>query len=145
VTTQKARREQALAWARVLADDHSIHVPAVGTIVPGTLHNECQRVTRMLLAVGPGYNSAITAWAHVAKRDRTSDRDYAGIPGYFNIGRYGHAVLMAGDGWCFSTDYRRAGRYDRVRIASIEKGWGAKWLGGAFTINGTRVYGSDPS
>lgn len=143
---QSERRARALTWAHLLAADHRVDVPDVGLIVPGTLHNECQKVTRMLLAVGPGYSSAITAWAHVAKRDRTSSRtDYAGIPGYFNIGKYGHAVLLAGDGWCFTTDYKRSGRYDRVRISSIEKGWGAKWLGGAFTVNGTRVYGSDPS
>lgn len=146
MTTQKARRSQALVWADQLTHDHTIHVPALGvSIVPGGLRNLCQQVTRELLQVGPGYSSAKIAYGHVAKRDRTSDRDFAGIPGYFDIGVYGHAVIMAGDGKCYSTDILRSGRYDLVAISYIEKHWGARWLGGAFTINGTRVYGSDPS
>lgn len=143
---QSVRRAQALAWAVLLTQDQVIHVPTLDAkIVPGTLHNLCQQVTRELLQVGPGYSSAKIAYGHVAKRDRTADRDFSGIPGYFDIGVFGHAVIMAGGGKCYSTDIKRRGRYDLVDIDYIERHWGARWLGGAFTVNGTRVYGSEPS
>ncbi len=144
---QVERRNQAIAWAHDLANDRTVHIPDdIGDdLVPGHLVGWCQKVTRSLLEVGPGYSDAKAAYAHVAKRDRTADRDFAGIPGYFDIGIHGHAVLMLGDGMCGSTDILRKGFYDIVKIAYIEKHWGARWLGGAFTINGTRVYGSDPS
>jgi hypothetical protein len=144
---QADRRSQARAWAQSLAHDHTINIPSsVGDdLVPGHLLGWCQKVTRSLLQVGPGYTDAKTAYAHVAKRDRTADRDFSGIPGYFDIGQHGHAVLMLGDGMCGSTDILRSGRYDIVKISLIEMHWGARWLGGAFTINGVRCYGSDPS
>lgn len=107
--------------------------------------NRCQEFTRRALGVGGGYPSAIAAWRGVAKRDRhPGTSPPAGVPCYWSGGRYGHAALSAGDGWVYSTDIKRRGRVDRVPLTLIAERWGYTYLGWARTINGVRIYGTDP-
>lgn len=108
--------------------------------------NRCQEFTRRALGVGGGAPSAIAAWRAVAKRDRHPSRTPpAGVPVYWSGGKYGHAALSAGDGYVYSTDIKRRGKVDKVPLALIEQRWkGYRYLGWARTINGVRIYGSDP-
>lgn len=107
--------------------------------------NRCQEFTRRSLGVGGGFPSAISAWRGVAKADRSPSRTPpSGVPCYFAGGKYGHAVLSAGDGWVYSTDIKRRGKVDKVKLELIEHRWGYRYLGWARTINGVRIYGSDP-
>ncbi len=118
-------------------------------------HNQCQRVCRSALHLGPGYDippgytgysSAIISWSHVDKADRHASTDApGGVPGAFAIGQFGHRVIMDfKHGWCWSSDIKRRGCVDLVPVEFIVKHWGAKWLGWSATCNGVRIYGSAP-
>lgn len=139
---QSDRRLQAVQRAQQLHNGHSISY-GDEVLHPGGLKGLCQKAVRIELQIGPGYSSAIIAWSHVAHADRIASKQApAGIPGYFDIGNYGHAVLMNGDGRCWSTDILRSGQVDLVDVDYIVRHWGARWLGAAKTCNGVRVYGS---
>ncbi len=51
-----------------------------------------------------------------------------------------HVAISAGNGWCWSTDILRPGRWDRVRIDDLAKRWNMKYLGWSETLNGVRVH-----
>lgn len=126
------RRIDAVLWCQAC----SLHTGRVDW-----LQHNCQRATRTALGVGAGYKSAIIAWSHVNKADRHGNRNGPfGTPGYFDLGKYGHAVLLDyGHEMCWTTDFKRRGCYDLVPIRDIERHWGARWLGWAETINGARI------
>lgn len=108
--------------------------------------NRCQEFTRRSLGVGGGFPSAITAWRGTAKADRSPSRTPpAGVPCYYSGGKYGHAVLSAGDGFVYSTDIKRRGKVDKVPLHMVETRWGYRYLGWSRTINGVRIYGKDPA
>lgn len=132
---RRINRTLAVAWAVARIAD------------PGQdWSNQCQRFTRTCLGVGGGFPSAITAWRGTAKADRSPSRTPpAGVPCYYSGGKYGHAVLSAGDGYVYSTDIKRRGKVDRVPLSMVENRWGYTYLGWTRTINGVRIYGSDPS
>ena len=79
---------------------------------------------------GSGQTSAIQHWGAIPSGYKfTRGTPPAGALVFWSVGRYGHVAISAGDGTCFSTDFRRTGKVDRVRIADITKGWGARYLG----------------
>lgn len=138
IANRRLNRVVALAWAL-----EQVKAPSRDWT------NDCQMFVRMALGNPGGAASAIGAWRIVAKADRvaiTADKPAPlGVPVYLSGGKYGHAVLSAGEGWVVSTDIKRRGKPDLVLLADIPKRWpGYKVLGWAKTINGERVYGSEP-
>lgn len=106
----------------------------------------CLAFTRTTLGVDAKHPSAIEAWraTPAAQRHDHDDGDAGnpppGVPLYWSGGKYGHVALSAGNGWCWSTDIRRRGKVDRVRISLIHQRWGLAYLGWCESINGVRVY-----
>lgn len=127
----RARRKEALKFAR----NESKHG---GPVWAGL----CQKFTRTGLGAGPGAASAIIAWetADDADRYRDDPTPPAGVPVYWRVGRYGHAAISAGRGYCWSTDIKRRGHVDKVRIDALSARWGAEYLGWLAVINGERVW-----
>lgn len=82
-------------------------------------------------------------WAYYATDNRhTSWPPPASVPLWWTNGTYGHVAVSAGHGYCWSTDFLRTGRVDKVRIASITSGWGQRYRGWSEDINDVRVYNS---
>lgn len=103
--------------------------------------NLCLKRVRTLLGIPAKYPSAIIAWTHVARADRHPGKQPPrGVPVFWRGGKYGHVALSDGGGWCFSTDIKRRGRLDRVRIDLVTQRWGYDYLGWTETLNGVRVY-----
>ena len=140
LTTRRVPRwtpRQAVAWA---AAEHRTGSPE--------WVNKCERFAagRAWGYFGSGWASAIAHWHGLPAGMRHTGAPATaprGSVGYFAVGRYGHAVLMDGDGWCWSTDIRRRGRVDRVPVAEITKRWGARWLGWT-QPEVSRAYGTNP-
>lgn len=144
---QAERRAQAVEWALeeaahpgflVLHDILELPTDSID------LYGRCAQVARSLLGAPGGAKDAIGQWRLVAPRDRFAPNQPipAGVPIYWLGGSHGHAALSMGDGRCASTDIKRKGKIDVVPINLIAQRWGFKFLGGAKTINGLRVYGS---
>lgn len=103
----------------------------------GTGH--CLIFVRLMAGAPAGTRDAATAWANARyKRSGTPPR---GFPVYWTGGSrgFGHIAVSDGDGWCWTTDYRREGRIDRVPIASITRNWGLRYRGWAEDVNGVRI------
>lgn len=101
----------------------------------------CLMFVRMSFNVGSRYPSAENAWGHTERR-HTSWPPPPGVPVWWTNGRFGHVVLSAGNGWCYSTDFLRTGRVDKVRINTITSAWGQHYRGWSEDINGIHVYRS---
>lgn len=83
-------------------------------------------------------------WAYYGAQDRhTSWPPPPAVPVFWTNGTYGHVVISAGHGYCWSSDFLRYGYIDKVRIASITSGWGQHYRGWSEDINRVRVYHSD--
>lgn len=67
----------------------------------------------------------------------------AAVPVWWTDGGYGHVAISAGYGYCWSNDFVRSGRIDKVRIASITSAWGKSYRGWSEDINKTRIYHSN--
>jgi hypothetical protein len=141
---QADRRAQAIDRARRAANGDRSAFKEIGLL--GSIIGRCQEFVRRLEDDGGGARDAISAWRRVAKRDRNGSRTSQpnGIPGYYSGGTHGHAVLIVDWPVVASTDIEEYGKVSLVDFRVIEKKWGYKWLGGAYTINNTRVYGSKP-
>lgn len=84
------------------------------------------------------YNYWLNAVAH-GKVVKTSDPEqipagallfHAPRPGATTIGgKAGHVAIGAGNGYEYSTDQPREGRWGRVKISAVEQSWGKKLLG----------------
>lgn len=107
----------------------------------------CLREVRECLEVGPAAADAIGAWnaakyKHAAAQVRLADVP-AGVPIFWSGGSGGHghvAIAAVKRGYCWSTDIRRPGYFDRVPIAEIAAKWGLAILGWTEDLNGVRVY-----
>jgi hypothetical protein len=99
----------------------------------------CLMFVRECFNAPAGVPSAEAAY-NMSKYRHTSWPPPAGVPVYWTNGRFGHVVLSAGDGWCWSTDFARTGYVDKVRINAITNGWGQRYRGWSEDINGVRVY-----
>jgi hypothetical protein len=103
---------------------------------------QCQKFVRTMFDVDPvpGFGSAREAWLHTDPADRHGGgRPIPGVPCYFKIGKFWHAVISTGDGNCISTDIRRRGLPDEVALYAIVRAWGAQYLGWTETICGRRI------
>lgn len=98
----------------------------------------CLKRARTLLGIPAGSPSAITAWEAIPVAHRYGDDPYPppGVPVFWRGGKYGHIAVSDGRGWCFSTDIKRRGRLDRVKIVLIHERWGLAYLGWSDTLNG---------
>lgn len=105
----------------------------------------CLKRARTLLGVRAKHPSAIKAWEATPERERFEGDTHppAGVPVFWRGGKFGHVAVSDGGGYCFSTDIKRRGRLDRVRISLIHARWGLEYLGWTATLNGEKVY--DPA
>lgn len=105
----------------------------------------CLRFVRTCLDVDAKYRTARIAWSHVAVADRHGGRrPPPAVPGWWAVGLNWHVALSAGGGNFWSTDIREPGQIDLVTGATIERAWGARWLGWSETINGRRIWIAPP-
>lgn len=102
---------------------------------------KCLVFSRSTYDVPAKYGSAAEAWSHTTERYGIQTTPPAGALVWWTGGRhgYGHVVLSAGDGWCWSSDKVRAGKVDLVRISSITRDWGLTYQGWTTDINGVQV------
>lgn len=103
----------------------------------------CLKFTRLCFNVSSRYPSAESAWFNTKKR-HTSWPPPKGVPVWWTNGRYGHVVISAGDGYCWSNDYLRTGYVDKVKIQSITAGWGQRYRGWTEDINDVVVWEKPP-
>lgn len=85
---------------------------------------------------GNGRPWAINYWLSAVSRGKVvKTRDPMRVPFgamlFFDSSRNRpeHVAIGAGNGYCYSTDFPRRGRWGRVRIRSIESAWGMKLVG----------------
>lgn len=103
----------------------------------------CLMFVRMCFAVAARFPSAREAWENAQLKHPTTDANSipAGVPVFWRTGSaFWHVALSIGAGWCLSTDVRRPGRVDRVRIDAISSAWNAQLLGWTEDLNGVRIY-----
>lgn len=105
----------------------------------------CLMQVRKAFGIAAKYPTAYAAWlgAGGAAGVNTHTLIPAGpnVPIFFKgRGAAGHIAISAGNGWCWSTDILRPGRWDRVRIEDLAKRWNMKYLGWSETLNGVRVH-----
>lgn len=93
--------------------------------------------------IGPGAPTAIAAWQRAAHQHPTANPNAIprGYPIFWSGGSHGagHVAISAGRGWCWSTDIRRPGRFDRVRVDQIRRQWGLHLEGWTQDINGETI------
>lgn len=105
----------------------------------------CLMFVRTTLGVGRRYNSAIEAWNAAKVKHRNDDNPPAGVPVFWRIGKFGHIALSDGDGYVWSTDIKRRGKVDRVKLSYVHERWGADYLGWTEDVNDKRVYTPTPA
>ena len=86
----------------------------------------CQSFARQSYGMGGFGSSAKIAWGEVSdkykhKITKYSDKEWwAAIPEgaliYSTSGTYGHAWISGNDGFCYSNDYKRAGKIDKCPV-----------------------------
>lgn len=102
----------------------------------------CLNFVRTCFNIAPLYASAYAAWTHAQHRHVGDRTPPVGVPLFWKGGShgYGHIALSAGNGLCWSSDVRRTGYVDLVKISSIETAWGQEYLGWSEDLNGVRIY-----
>lgn len=106
----------------------------------------CLLSVRTWLGIRSKYKSAKEAWLNTPAEDKHTDPDStppAGAAIYWSIGKNWHIAMSDGDGYCISTDIKRRGKADRVKISRIHAQWGATYLGWAESLNGVRLFPKD--
>lgn len=103
----------------------------------------CLRFARTMAGAPAMGGDAHSAW-EAADFKHTQGTPPAGTFVFWRGGAHGHVAVSAGGGFCYTTDFRRAGRIDRVAIADIAKGWSnLAYRGWTEDVNGVRVTGID--
>lgn len=122
---------QAIAWGRRQVEQPSRDWFAL-----------CLMFVRMCYAIGVRFPSARAAWEGAEFRRPTTDAGSipAGVPVFWRVGEFWHVALSIGAGKCLSTDVRRRGLVDVVRIDAIATAWGATLLGWTEDLNGVRIW-----
>lgn len=130
------RGNTAIAWGR-----EQMHAPVKD------FAGLCLQFVRMCFGLGAVHPSAIAAWNAAGRRHPTTDAGTIprGVPVFWRIGDFGHIALSLGGGLCLSTDVKRRGRVDIVRIDAIREAWGAQLLGWSEDLNGVRVWRNKPA
>lgn len=114
-----------------------------GTPVPPPVTGWCLMLVRLCYGIAPRYPDAASAWVGAQKRHHQTSP--TAIPrGYpvFWVGgssKHGHVAISAGEGFCWSTDIKRPGRFDRVPIVEIHQRWGLQLVGWTEDLNGATV------
>jgi hypothetical protein len=97
--------------------------------------------TDAYLIPSDGTPDATSAWQHT--RHRFTGAWIWGAFAYWTGGSHGHGhvvIMRWRKGHVFSTDYPRAGHWNRTTIAALEAAWPEiKWAGTALDINGVPV------
>jgi hypothetical protein len=102
----------------------------------------CLRTMRNLFKVDALWLDAETAWEEAKFKHPVTD--LAKIPWgvliWWTNGRHGHVALYIGNGWCITTDYKRAGYLCIARVDAL-----ASWCGGTFRgwtedVNNVRIW-----
>lgn len=108
--------------------------------------NLCLVFTRTCFDVGPKYEDAAEAWSHTDHRHGEHSTPPPGVPVWWTGGSHGHGhvAISSGQGFCYTTDYVRAGKVDRAKISDITSGWGLDYKGWSEDINDERVYTPPP-
>lgn len=124
---------EALAWARAQHDNGSRN-----------WHNICLIFVHDCFNVGAYYPSASRAWYGAAHKHPTTDGNKVprGVPYFWTGGSqgFGHIVISAGGGLCWSTDINVRGGVSLVRINDITRRWGQNPAGWTEDLNKVRVY-----
>jgi hypothetical protein len=85
--------------------------------------------------------NAWDAFNRAEHRHDPSEPAPAGAPVWFDLiargKRLGHVAIADDPGWCWSIDFMRHGKVDRVQISSIVRGWGAKYVGWSTDLEGS--------
>lgn len=107
----------------------------------------CLRFVRMCFGLDAKYPDARTGWLQADFRHHNpKPQDIPrGVPIWWLGGKHGHVAISAGDGMCWSTDIKRRGMVDKVRIEEIHEKWGYTLAGWSEDINGARVIDPKPS
>lgn len=123
----------ALAWARGQHRDR-------GTEWKGL----CLVFVRSCFGVGAHFPSAAAAWhgAEIRHRQTDGNRVPRGVPYFWTGGSqgFGHVVLTAGGGKCWSNDVDVSGGISLVHINDITRRWGQTPQGWTEDLNGIRVW-----
>lgn len=103
----------------------------------------CLRAVRTMYGVSALYDDAAAAWAHTKHRAAPGQR---GALVWWTGGSHGHGhvAIATGDGYCWSVDIRRPGRFDRVPISTITREWGLTLAGESLDLNGVQVVPDPP-
>lgn len=103
----------------------------------------CLQATRKLYEVPALYPDAATARAHIEHRAVPETRG-ALVWWLGGSHGHGHVAIATGDGYCWSVDIRRPGRFDRVPIDTITREWGLVFAGYSLDVNGVQVVPDPP-
>lgn len=120
--------------------------------IPGDPHapnpgaGMCLMMVRLCYGIPPGTVDAATAWVRAAHRHPTANVHTIprGYPVFWLGGTHGHGhvAVSAGDGFCWSTDLKRPGMFDRVPITQVHDQWGLQLVGWTEDLNGHAVEAS---
>lgn len=103
----------------------------------------CLKYARTMAGAPPMGGDAHSAWA-AADYKHVKGTPPPGSLVWWKGGKHGHVAVSAGGGYCWTTDFLRPGRIDKVAIVAIAKGWtNFTYIGWSEDVNGVRVTGLD--
>lgn len=107
----------------------------------------CLREVRECFGVGPKALDAAQAWRDAKHQHPETNpaRIPRGAPVFWTggSGGHGHVAIATGSGECWSTDLKRPGYFDKVRIDAVASAWGLTLVGWTEDLNGVRVWVDD--
>lgn len=110
-------------------------------------HGMCLQFVRMCFDLPAVHPSAGAAWRAAKRKHPTTDARTIprGVPVFWETPSvFEHVALSLGGGLCLSTDAKRRGKVDVVRIDAIGPAWGAQLLGWTEDLNGQTVWTNKP-
>lgn len=95
-----------------------------------------------------GIPDAYTSWRKAGDSDGPYTHTTRGfnppknVPVYWKGGPhgYGHVAISNGDGYVWTTDKPKHGKFTKVKLTDITRDWGLTYLGWSETLNGMRVH-----
>lgn len=99
----------------------------------------CLQFVRTVWGVPARFPSAVEHWNHVPARKRHQEAAPAGAILHWRVGKFGHAAVSLGNGFCVSTDLVRRGKPDACPTALVARKWGAEYLGWTEWLNGQEL------
>jgi hypothetical protein len=104
----------------------------------------CLVFVRTCFGIGPHFPSAAAAWhgAQLKHRETDGNKVPRGVPFFWTGGSqgFGHVVLTAGGGMCWSNDINVSGAISLASINEISMRWGQTPQGWTEDLNGVRVW-----